>query len=571
MCGIFYIIKQKEHSYETITKSINKIQHRGPDKTIIKVVGEGDNIREIIGFHRLQINGLTEASNQPMTFDEQTYLICNGEIYNHLALQRKYGIQCTTGSDCEIILHLFEKIGFENTVRALDGEFALAIITPEMVYVARDPYGVRALYIAVNVGASTSSTSTSSTSTSSTSTSTSASIGIASEGKALFDLFPPSTIRQFLPGHIAEWSKIHNTYNITPYYNFTSPLIHCPSSITDAMILKTRELLLNAVKKRIMCSRIGNTENGAPALGAYLSGGFDSSAIAAILQKELTTTLETFSIGFKDSPDLFYARKVADHIGSNHHEYIITEEQALNAIPHVIRMIETYDITTIRASTMMYLLSEYISKNSKAVVMFSGEGSDEASGSYRYFHNAPSPEAFHAETLRLLQDLCYFDNLRADKSTAAWGLELRVPFLDLDFLNYYMTLPSYVKTCEGMEKYLLRKAVCDYLPADVLYRPKEAMSDGVSNHGRSWSSIIQEYILGNNTSSILTVGSSISTSSSTGLDAEKTFYLDMFNTYYPECLHQIPYYWLPKWCGDVTDPSARVLSIYNATVPEINK
>lgn len=539
MCGIFYIISPKPTL--AIVDSINKIQHRGPDKTTIISPKEG----EYMGFHRLQINGLTEASNQPMTFDKETYLLCNGEIYNHTALQLKYGIQCTTGSDCEIILHLFAKIGFENTVRELDGEFALVLVTPETVYIARDPYGVRSLYWAflekddMVLGAS---------------------IGIASENKALYELFPPNAIRQFLPGNIAEWSKSAKTYKMRPYYNYSQKLIHMPDADNEALILNIRALLVNAVKKRIMCSRIGNTADGAPAIGAYLSGGFDSSAIAAILQKELPTKLETFSIGFKDSPDLFYARKVAAYIGSNHHEYIVTEEQALNAIPEVIRMTETYDITTIRASTMMYLLSEYISKNSKAVVMFSGEGSDEASGSYRYFYNAPSPETFHDETLRLLKDLCYFDNLRADKSSAAWGLELRVPFLDLAFLEYYMTIPSYLKTQGGMEKYLLREAVGAYLPDDVLYRPKEAMSDGVSNHGRSWSSIIQEHAMSKS------ISNNGICKSNNGISAEKTFYLDIFNEHYAGCLHQIPYYWLPKWCGEVTDPSARVLPFYNATV-----
>jgi len=222
----------------------------------------------------------------------------------------------------------------------------------------------------------------------------------------------------------------------------------------------------------------------------------------------------------------------------------------------VIKAIETYDITTIRASTMMYLLSKYISENSKAVVMFSGEGSDEASGSYRYFHNAPSATEFHIESERLLKDLCYFDNLRADKSSAAWGLELRVPFLDLEFLDYYMTIPCYLKTQQGLEKYLLRKAVGDYLPDEILYRPKEAMSDGVSMHNRSWSTIIQEE------AKVVYADLSLD-----GLAAEKQMYLDIFCLYYNGCEKQIPYYWLPKWCGEVNDPSARVLAIYKGDAP----
>jgi asparagine synthase (glutamine-hydrolysing) len=325
------------------------------------------------------------------------------------------------------------------------------------------------------------------------------------------------------------------------------PTIDVPANVCYG---KLHRLLTQAVEKRLMCSRT-HIATCAPTIGAYLSGGFDSSAIAALLRKMLPFKFDTFSIGFEGSPDLFYARKVADYIGSNHHEYIITEAEALAAIPDVIRAIESYDITTVRASTMMYLLSKYIKRDTNVVVMFSGEGSDEASGSYRYFHNAPNPVEFHQETERLLKDLCYFDNLRADKSSAAWGLELRVPFLDIEFLQYYMTLPASLKTQNGLEKYLLRKAMEGYLPNSVLYRPKEAMSDGVSLHGRSWSTIIQE-------EAMRCLGTS------NGLLAEKSLYLSLFQKYYAGCEAQIPYYWLPKWCGDVQDPSARVLSIYNA-------
>jgi asparagine synthase (glutamine-hydrolysing) len=317
-----------------------------------------------------------------------------------------------------------------------------------------------------------------------------------------------------------------------------------------------------------MCSRTTD-KNDIPAIGAYLSGGLDSSLIAAILQKELNKQtvpckLETFSIGFIGSPDLHYARNVAEYIGSNHHEVIITEEEALLAIPEVIKAIESYDITTVRASTMMYLLSKYIKQNSKVVVMLSGEGSDEASGSYKYFQNAPNDDEFHKESERLLKDLCYFDNLRADKSSAAWGLEVRAPFLDLDFLKYYMTVPRCIKTQMGKEKYLLRKAFKsnnkdNYLPEEVLCRPKEAMSDGVSLQKRSWSVIIQE------------AAKKDFYNTDDGLEAEKEMYLYYFNKYYKGCTKQIPYMWLPKWCGDIKDPSARVLSIYGGSPGQQSK
>lgn len=532
MCGIFYLKLYgfSKEQQSRILVNFEAIKHRGPDvSTFIQ------NTDEVIGFHRLKINGNNGLSNQPMTLDGINYMICNGEIYNHKELEKKYDINCTTGSDCEVILHLFAKLGFYNTIQVLDGEFAVVIITPTSVYAARDPYGVRALYAARNDLQE---------------------FGFASECKALLGIFSSNRIEQVKPGTIQIHIKESNIFNATEYYNFKHQ-VDLALPVKEVIVDNLKQLLIDAVKKRLMCSRRHMQSNNlasneVPSIGAYLSGGFDSSAIAAILQKEYPGQLETFSIGFENAPDLLYARKVAKFIGSKHHEYIITEDQALAAIPHTIRAIESYDTTSVRASTMMYLLSEYISKNSKAVVMFSGEGSDEASGSYRYFFNAPNPEEFHAETLRLLKDLCYFDNLRADKSSAAWGLELRVPFLDLDFLKYYMTIPSYLKTQNGMEKYLLRETMKGYLPDDVLYRPKEAMSDGVSLHNRSWSSIIQDE-------------AEKITHIPVGLSAEKKYYKDMFLESYPGCEHQIPYYWMPKWCGDIADPSARILPFYNCS------
>jgi asparagine synthase (glutamine-hydrolysing) len=535
MCGIFYLSNPSNNEFdskEQIDKFIafKNIQHRGPDVTNFISLKN----KSVLGFHRLMVNGNDGLSNQPMTLNGETYLLCNGEIYNNEVLQKKYNIKCNSGSDCEIILHLYEKIGFEQTIKELDGEFAIVLVTPEKVYISRDPYGVRALYIFHDKETGQ--------------------LGVSSENKALYPLFKSKSnlITQFQPGMIGVFDLVSFYYKSYNYYNYTNKLIEDCDIHEPTILVRLRKFLLNAVRKRMMCTRtVNNTVE--PAIGAYLSGGFDSSAIAAILQSELKTKLETFSIGFEGSPDLLYARKVAEHIGSNHHECIITEEQALNAIPEVIHAIESYDITTIRASTMMYLLSKYVSEHSKVVVMFSGEGSDEASGSYRYFHNAPCKEDFQKESERLLKDLCYFDNLRADKSSAAWGLEIRVPFLDINFLEYYMTLPSYIKTQNGLEKYILRQSVAEYLPEHILNRPKEAMSDGVSLHGRSWSSIIQEHAVK-------------LTGITDKIDAEKEYYLSIFKKNYDGCESQIPYYWLPRWCGDVKDPSARVLSIYNATV-----
>ena len=552
MCGIFYIYDESpsnQTNESAIHNAINTIKHRGPDTS--QVIS---NKYVTMGFHRLIINGSNGLSNQPMTLDGQTYLLCNGEIYNHVRLQQKYNIVCTTGSDCEIILHLYKILGFKKMVQELDGEFAIIIVTDNKVYIARDPYGVRSLYIAVDAKKNK--------------------ICVASESKAIYKLFGPELIKQFKPGNIGRWSIMNQNNHLivgenpekyiqSPYHNYKRKMITMPMPMpmddnnnnndqiqTDA-IYNIRKLLITAVEKRTMCSRM-NTNS----FGVYLSGGLDSSIIAAVLQKKmapLKIKIKTFSIGFENSPDLYYARQVAEHIGSIHSECIITEEIAIGAINSVIYATETYDVTTVRASIMMYLLSKHINETSDVVVVFSGEGSDEASGSYRYFHNAPSSLEFNSECERLLSDLHLFDNLRVDKSSAAFGLEARIPFLDLDFINYYMTIPRELKTQRGIEKFLFRKAFVDMLPESIITRPKEAMSDGVSRVTRSWSDILQ--------------GEAIRvTGIADPIYAERELYWFIFNKHYNGCGHQIPYYWLPRWCGDVKDPSARTLPFYNGSV-----
>jgi len=517
MCGIFYT------SDNTIGQPAD-LAHRGPDCSAVVQTAEN----EILVFHRLAINGLSSLSNQPMTFDGKTYLLCNGEIYNYRALCQRFNIELKTGSDCEIVLHLFLKLGFKNMVKQLDGEFAIIIVTEDTVYAARDPYGVRSMYYAME----------------------NHKFAFASEGKALLNM---KNVKQVTPGCYYTIEKTTGRHLTMDEYHSYAGIINAGLEHTS-VITELNRLLTEAVQKRLMCDRISAgtkaySSGSKSAIGAYLSGGFDSSIVAAILQRNYAGQLETFSIGFENAPDVLFARKVADFIGSRHHEYIITPEEALAAIPEVIRAIESYDTTTVRASTMMYLLSKYVREHTDIKVMFSGEGADEASGSYRYFHNAPSHEAFHEEALRLLKDLCYFDNLRADKSSAAWGLELRVPFLDLDFLNYYMTVSPGLKTQQGLEKFALREAFKGYLPDEVLYRPKEAMSDGVSLHERSWSSIIQDHAM-------------ILMDCLVKLDAEKIWYRKIFCQFYPAAEGQIPYYWVPKWCGGIQDPSARVLPFY---------
>lgn len=557
MCGIFAYFCSKGYVVSDITTQALKTQHRGPDTT--QCIYRKDHC---LIFHRLAVNGLSPESNQPLVHpdDNGLELLCNGEIYNYKELIEKYNItNYKSSSDCEIILHLYKKIGFLEMVKQLDGEFAMCLIdhTSGVIHIARDPYGVRSLYISSSVEQ----------------------LCISSEFKSIYmraDTKESIVSEQFPSGHTATYTNngIIQCINTIPFYRYDhdiqEPYYH------EQIVPHLRHLLTEAVKKRLMCDR--KTKGGFPAVGAYLSGGFDSSSIAALLQDNYNGKLHTFSIGFTGSPDLIHAQIVADWIGSEHTSVVITEQEALAAIPEVITQIESYDTTSVRASVFMYLLSKYIQKNHPdIIVMYSGEGSDEASGSYLYFCNAPGEQEFKEETERLMKELHWYDGLRCDKSTAAAGLEVRVPFLDLAFIKYYMGLhPSLKMPCNWQrdflpngEKYLLRLCMTEtygkhLLPDSIIWRGKEALSDGVSHCHRSWSKIIQEHVITNIYPNM----------KATPVDAERKWYIAIFNkdytdTYLQEPMREpsnisrhIPHYWLPKWCGDVTDPSARILSVY---------
>ena len=271
--------------------------------------------------------------------------------------------------------------------------------------------------------------------------------------------------------------------------------------------------------------------------------------------------LKTFSVGLKDSVDLYYAKIVADYLQTDHTELIISEEDMLNGIDNNIYHIESYDITTVRASTPMMLLCKYIKNNTDIAVIFSGEGSDEASGSYMYFHNAPDEKSFHQETERLLSELHRFDVLRADKSAAAAGLEIRVPFLDKQFIKYYMSIdPSLKIPGKNIEKRLLREAFENMLPSEIVWRVKEGMSDGVSSQEKSWFSIIQDYCDEKVDPETYKKYDRMDPPYPPNLEA--LYFRNVFEKYYPGLSHVIPHYWLPKWSGDTTEPSARTLDVY---------
>lgn len=515
MCGIFANLSHNTPDLNVLKENGEKCQHRGPDETkTLYIPNEKKYIYMM--FHRLAINGLNPQSGQPLTINEDSskLLICNGEIYNYKVLANKYDITLETESDCEIILHLYNKSSIDFFINELDGVFSFLIIdlNEDKITVGHDPFGIRPLYYAHDFN------------------DTNQRYLFASEMKSLVDL--SDNINFYPPGSFSILDM--NTYEMNnySYYDFVYPII---MEDNEQIIIKNiKSKLSDAVTKRLITDR---------PLGCLLSGGLDSSIITALVCDKLgAENVRTFAIGLEGSPDLYSAQKVADYLGTKHTNVIISEEEMLKAIDLTIYQIESHDTTTIRASTPMNLLSEYIKINTDIKVVLSGEGSDEASGSYLYFHNAPSPEEFQKECIRLLKDVRYYDVLRGDKTTAGNGLELRVPFFDKTFMQYYMGISPEKKVVrDGMEKYLLRKSFEDMLPEEIVWRRKDGFSDGVSSFEKPWYEIINDY-----------------TKEKFGL-TEKEYYQNIFEKYYLGHKEIIPYEWLPKWSNQ-SNPSGRLIS-----------
>ena len=448
-----------------------KIRHRGPDWSGIYYGGSA-----VLAHERLSIVD-PESGGQPLfSSDRKQVLVVNGEIYNHQDIRRRYAGQYDfqTGSDCEVILALYRDKGI-HFLEELNGIFAFVLYDEEKdaFLIARDAIGVIPLYIGHDSDGT---------------------VYVASELKALegqCEHYEP-----FLPGHYV-WSGDgadgEMPYCLTRYYQrdwFSFDAV----KDNDASVAAIHDALEDAVKRQLM--------SDVP-YGVLLSGGLDSSVISAIAckysemrveddsrTKAYWPRLHSFAVGLKGAPDLAKARLVADHIGTVHHEINYTIEEGLDAIRDVIYYIETYDVTTVRASTPMYLLARVI-KSMGIKMVLSGEGADEIFGGYLYFHKAPSAQAFHEETVRKLSKLHMYDCLRANKSLSAWGVEGRVPFLDKEFLDVAMRTNPEAKMCPGktMEKRIVREAFASLLPEEVAWRQKEQFSDGV---GYSWIDTLKE-------------------------------------------------------------------------------
>lgn len=521
MCS-FLVSTTTKVQEEDFKKSLDKIKFRGPDMS--RIISD----KGIFGFNRLSIMGLSDEGMQPF-MDKGNIAVCNGELYAFRKLKEeliKDGVTFKSESDCEIILPMYRKYGVE-MFKKFDGEFAMVIYDKESdsFIAGRDPIGIRGMFYGYSKDDD--------------------SIMFASEAKALIDLC--GEIKPFPIGHYYKDGKF------TCYYDATKSS-HYHDDDLATICKNIQEKLVRGVEKRL--------DSDAP-VGFLLSGGLDSSLVCSIAAKKSIKPIKTFAIGMnEDAIDLKYAKIVADYIGSDHHEVIITKDDVISTLEEVIYHLETWDITTIRASLGMYLLCKWIRKNTDIKVLLTGEISDELFG-YKYTDFAPSAQEFQKESEKRIRELYMYDVLRADRCISGCSLEARVPFGDLDFVDYVMGIdPKKKMNTYGKGKYLLRKAfVGDYLPESILMREKAAFSDAV---GHSMVDYIKEYAEKYYTDEEYQEKIKLY-EEHTPFTKESLLYREIFEKFYPGHSDFIIDYWMPNkaWEGcNVDDPSARVLSNY---------
>lgn len=498
-----------------------KIKHRGPDNSYAV-----DLQRGWMSFHRLSIMDVSSDGNQPLIYSNVS-LTCNGEIYNNLQLRKRYNsFPYKSASDCEPIIPLYLDKGIVETARNLDGEFAFVIYDSkaDKYVAARDAIGIRGMFYGYTADGS---------------------IAFSSEMKALHNLC--ATVMPFPPGYVFDGEHFVQYIDVTKVEKYST-------DDETAVCENINKLLTEGVAKRL--------QSDVP-VGFLLSGGLDSSLVCAIAAKLLKKPIKTFAIGIEDDPiDTKYARIVADYLGCDHTEVLFTKQDIFNSLHHLIYLIETFDITTVRASMGMYLICKYISEHSDVKVLMTGEISDELFG-YKYTDYAPSAEAFQAEAAKRIRELYMYDVLRADRCISANGLEARVPLGDIDFVKYVMSVSPQMKMNNtGMGKYLLRKSFeGDYLPHDILYREKAAFSDAVGHSSVDYlKSFAEKYYTDaeyeqkrNRYKHVMPISK------------ESLLYREIFETHFPGRAEVIKDFWMPnrEWENcNVTDPSARVLPNY---------
>ena len=521
MCSIFGY-SGKAIPEEELRAAFLKTTSRGPDDMRLVPLEKG-----FMGFQRLAIMGLTPEGMQPFTLGADS-LVCNGEIYGFRPIKReleKKGYVFASDSDCEILLPLYREYGTE-MFGMLDAEYALIIYDGEKkeFIAARDPIGIRPLFYGYDGDGA---------------------IIFASEAKNLVPLC--KKVIPFPPGYYYAEGKFVRYRDISAAETY----IH---DDLDTVCLNIKNKLVAGIEKRL--------DADAP-LGFLLSGGLDSSLVCAVSARLLKKPIKTFAIGMSgDAIDLKYAKEVADYIGSDHTEVIISKDDVIAALPKVISVLGTYDITTIRASVGMYLVCKYIHENTDIRVLLTGEISDELFG-YKYTDFAPSAEEFQREAEKRIRELYMYDVLRADRCISSNSLEARVPFGDLDFVSYVMSIDPEMKMNRyGKGKYLLRHAfVGDILPEDILMREKAAFSDAV---GHSMVDYLKEYAEKVYSDADFEKKAA-KYDFARPFTKESLLYREIFEGYYPGQAEMVADFWMPNksWEGcDVKDPSARVLSNY---------
>lgn len=554
MCGIWAFIGDGSCiNSQAAYRSFLSLQSRGPNASRLEIKKDFT-----IGFHRLAIHDRSVNGQQPFILHEGEdtyYLICNGEIYNSQELIEYFNLSVESSSDCAVILPLFKVLGFSFTQlnQQLHGEYSMVIVKESSIqstlefFASTDPLSVRPLFMCISEDKSY--------------------IAFSSIMNGLSHLKGEISRVQQSVRIIGAYEEGKITYN-QERYNVN--LSNIPTTINEETI-SLYETIVSTLEKCVE----RRLSSDVP-LGCLLSGGLDSSLVAAIATRKLSEKgqkLRTFSIGMEGSKDVQYAMKVAEHIGSIHTNVTFTPEEGIQAITDVIQATETYDITTIRASVGQYLLAKWIKENTDIRVLLNGDGADECQMGYLYFYMAPSDNEAQQESCRLIDEIHLYDGLRVDRCISVHGLEARVPFLDREFVDLYKSICPTLKrpNKERIEKHLIRKSfelISKYenrniLPDEVLYRKKEAFSDGVSNQKKTWYKYLEEHFekeisngnLTNNEWSYLPP-----------LTKEAYYYRYIFECLLPSrCSRVIPHYWLPSWCGDINEPSATILPCYDTT------
>jgi asparagine synthase (glutamine-hydrolysing) len=551
MCGIWALLNSDNYDNSILYKNFMNIKHRGPDFSSFQ------NYKNLIlGFHRLSIMELSFKSNQPFILkhnDNTIIFVCNGEIYNYKELINKYNLPIDTNSDCMTLPQLYIKLGHDKFIELfsyeIKGEYAFLLFIFDndnnliKTVAGRDHIGIRPLYFSEPTFTGPPRFTYKPIVYSSEFINQP--IIFSSEIKGCH--FYEYPIKEFPPGHII---SIDNNSNLLKYKFNNLYDIRVPKSCLDnsnEILLDLKNCIINSITRRL--------DSDQP-IAFLLSGGVDSSLIAALASRIINKPIKTFCCGMGNGSDLKYAKLVADHIGSEHTEVIFTPDEALEAINDVIYTTETWDTTTIRASVGQYLVSKYISQNTDAKVLFVGEGPDEVCSSYLFNYYAPDPNLIHLSAKEYVSNIHYYDVKRCDKCISRWGLEARVALLDPEFIENYWYIPSFERhpKTRGIEKWWLRQAFSDdnLLPDQVLWRKKEAFSDGISSTEKSWFQIIQEYI-----------------NQKYNMDEKDYYKYKFIELFGVNRLNIIPDYWQPKWdsngneVSNYVDPSARTLDIYS--------